>query len=175
MKLKKWEGVRTGVFLCLTLAVMVLIFVLSHQSGGTSAKVSNTIADAVGVKPTEDVTASNVPVLAGFSLRKLAHIGLFMALAMSAALFYMSLTKRLTWGRRVLLVSLAALVTGVLYAVSDEVHQYFIPYRFFSAKDILIDSFGVVLGIPAAIGVWHLTARLYQMRGKRDTHQSDKE
>ena len=34
----------------------------------------------------------------------------------------------------------------VLYAISDEVHQYFVPGRAMMATDVLIDSIGAILG-----------------------------
>lgn len=33
-----------------------------------------------------------------------------------------------------------------LYAISDEVHQRFVPGRFFSVIDLVVDNLGVVLG-----------------------------
>nr|MBA3429127.1 VanZ family protein [Actinomycetota bacterium] len=44
---------------------------------------------------------------------------------------------------------------GVAYAVSDEVHQHFVPSRRAAPLDVLIDSLGVGLGILA----WRRLAR----------------
>jgi VanZ family protein len=40
-----------------------------------------------------------------------------------------------------------ALVLGVLYAISDEIHQSFVPGRQVSALDVAIDAVGVAVGI----------------------------
>ncbi len=40
-----------------------------------------------------------------------------------------------------------ALAIGVLYAVSDEVHQAFVPGRLGSPVDVAIDAVGVVCGV----------------------------
>jgi VanZ family protein len=40
-----------------------------------------------------------------------------------------------------------ALVLGVLYAVSDEVHQSFVPGRLGSPVDVAIDAAGVAVGV----------------------------
>ncbi|TMK77955.1 MAG: VanZ family protein [Actinobacteria bacterium] len=40
-----------------------------------------------------------------------------------------------------------ALVAGVIYAVSDEIHQHFVGGRHASPLDALIDTVGVALGI----------------------------
>ncbi|MEX0849924.1 MAG: VanZ family protein [Gaiellaceae bacterium] len=45
-----------------------------------------------------------------------------------------------------------AFVLGTLYAVSDEVHQSFVPGRTGSAVDVAIDTIGVLAGIV----VWQL-------------------
>jgi VanZ family protein len=42
-----------------------------------------------------------------------------------------------------------ALVVGVLYAVSDEVHQAFVSGRHASPIDVAIDTVGVLLGLLA--------------------------
>ncbi len=41
----------------------------------------------------------------------------------------------------------ASAVLAVLYAVSDELHQYFVPGRAAMAADVLIDSAGVLLAV----------------------------
>jgi VanZ family protein len=41
----------------------------------------------------------------------------------------------------------AALAAGVAYAISDEMHQHFVPGRVGSPLDVVIDSVGVALGV----------------------------
>lgn len=40
-----------------------------------------------------------------------------------------------------------ALLICVLYAISDEIHQHFVPGRGAQVKDVLIDSAGASVGI----------------------------
>jgi VanZ family protein len=68
-------------------------------------------------------------------LRKLAHAGEF---AVLGAL----LSRALGHGW-------AALAAGVAYAVSDELHQHFVPGRVGSPLDVAIDAVGVALGVLA--------------------------
>jgi VanZ family protein len=42
---------------------------------------------------------------------------------------------------------LFALVTGIAYATSDEIHQIFVPGRTCRLFDVMIDSSGIVLGL----------------------------
>jgi VanZ family protein len=48
-----------------------------------------------------------------------------------------------------------ALGLGTLYAVSDEVHQAFVPGRVGSPFDVAIDTIGVAIGVAA----WQLAVR----------------
>ena len=66
-------------------------------------------------------------------LRKLAHAGEY---AVLGALLLRAVRS-----------APAALVLGVLYAVSDELHQTFVPGRRGSAVDVLIDAVGVAAGV----------------------------
>lgn len=73
-------------------------------------------------------------------LRKLAHAaeyGILGALVVRAL-------RRWSW----------ALALGVAYAVSDEIHQSFVPGRQGSPLDVLIDSVGVIAGVVLAARRW---------------------
>ena len=42
---------------------------------------------------------------------------------------------------------LHTLLFGVLYGISDEIHQYFVPGRYMEFADGLADSLGVIVGV----------------------------
>ena len=42
--------------------------------------------------------------------------------------------------------SIYLLTISFFYAFLDEIHQYFVPYRYFDVLDLMIDTVGVVLG-----------------------------
>lgn len=46
---------------------------------------------------------------------------------------------------------LCALGVSMLYAISDEIHQYFVPGRAMMATDVLIDTCGAAFGIVLVI------------------------
>lgn len=42
---------------------------------------------------------------------------------------------------------LATLIAGILFGVSDELHQYFVPGRVTDLYDLIADAIGVVMGV----------------------------
>ncbi len=55
---------------------------------------------------------------------------------------------------------------AVLYAISDEVHQAFVPGRHPWAVDVLLDSLGAALGIRWGDKVWWEVIRRIPMRSR---------
>ena len=47
-----------------------------------------------------------------------------------------------------------AVALGIAYAISDEIHQSFVPGRQGSPLDVLIDSAGVIAGVVLAARRW---------------------
>ncbi len=55
------------------------------------------------------------------------------------------------------------LTVSFFYALLDEIHQFFVPYRYFDVYDLIIDSIGVVFGFIAYL----LVKKLYKsLKGK---------
>ena len=52
------------------------------------------------------------------------------------------------------------ILVTVIYAVIDEIHQYFVPNRFFDAFDVFIDIIGVVIGFLGFLLVKSLNVRI---------------
>jgi len=40
---------------------------------------------------------------------------------------------------------------SILYGISDEIHQYFVPFRYSSVMDVVADGLGASLGISIYI------------------------
>jgi len=49
--------------------------------------------------------------------------------------------------QRLLLLGLAAVAIAVVYGISDEFHQSFVPGRAVEAKDLMVDAIGSVVGV----------------------------
>ena len=90
-----------------------------------------------------------------FFVRKCAHATEYAVLAW---LFWRAFRQALaippgTWSGR---VAKFAWLSATLYAVTDELHQSFVPNRQGSGWDVLLDSLGAVLGLGMIwlIGRW---------------------
>ncbi len=87
-----------------------------------------------------------------FVVRKGAHVGEYAVLAL---LFWWAIRQpargqRRPWSWREAGIAFAC---SVLYAISDELHQSFVPSRQGSPVDVMIDTAGAVLGLCALWGV----------------------
>ncbi len=82
-----------------------------------------------------------------FVLRKIAHITEYLILTiLMIRAFVISYNK---YKKEFLIFSM---ILAIFYAFTDEIHQRFVPGRHFAVTDILIDSFGSMLGVL----IWHL-------------------
>lgn len=121
---------------------MGVIFYLSHQPATVSNQLSTSITEKIieTVHKIIPATDSKLANLNGI-VRKNAHFIIYFVLGLfvTAALKIFGFT-----GTRLVLF---ALLICVVYAISDEFHQYFVDGRGPQVKDVLIDSAGAILGI----------------------------
>ena len=118
-------------FALMTSAVMIVIFKFSSATGEESEEVSQSLLGVI-IELVGNFISHN-------TLRKLAHFSEFAALG-----FFMAGTVLFGSGKfRVYY----PLIPCILYAVSDEIHQYFVPERACRIFDIFVDTSGSVTGI----------------------------
>lgn len=128
---------------------MGLIFYLSHQSASESSQLSGGVVAFV-LHILHTIIPQSIEVSAFHTfIRKGAH---FFAYFILGILIYRAL-----WGRWKNFFM--ALFIALLYAVSDEVHQLFIPGRSGEFRDVLIDSAGAATGILLYILLLRLLRR----------------
>jgi VanZ family protein len=100
---------------------------------------------------------STLPFPRGFSIDLVSIAGHFTEYAILAALLWWSVHRIVREDRKRI-----AIVLGIalLYAISDEWHQSFVPGRYPDAFDVAVDVIGATCGLLAARWVltkWHPT------------------
>ncbi|MBQ8606491.1 MAG: VanZ family protein [Clostridia bacterium] len=134
----KTIGNKKTKILCvvLTALCMLFIFCMSAEPASESDKTSGffvrLFASLLGVEQTGIFITL---------VRKLAHITEYAFLGACACLFAFHFKAN-----TVLRLCLSFMFSS-LYALTDELHQYFVPGRACRFTDICIDSFGAILGI----------------------------
>lgn len=125
----------------LAIGWMALIFYLSsqvsYQSNNLSKGVAKNIVEIINkLLPNAAIDARTFNNI----LRKFAHFSSYMVLSILVqnALEKSGFSKRLSF--------IYTITICVLYAISDELHQAFVPGRGPQFTDILIDSLGVIAG-----------------------------
>ncbi|MED4014497.1 VanZ family protein [Sutcliffiella cohnii] len=136
----------------LVVAWMVLIFSFSAQPAEQSSSLSGGI-----VEPIIETIETVVPVVSidkeffHTFIRKNAHFFAYFILGvLSLHAFRRSGVVGMKAGTFALLLS-------VVYAISDEVHQLFVPGRSGEVRDVLIDSAGAFIGIV----IYYCLSKLY--------------
>ncbi len=139
---------------------MALIFSFSAQnaegssslSGGTIEIILKTVIKDFGSIPAERQAAMIEAYQ--FAVRKSAHFLAYMMLgilSMTALLQYSLKSKRRF---------AAAILICSCYAVTDEIHQLFVPGRSCRITDVFIDSCGAAVGILLVMLIYRLWKRL---------------
>lgn len=130
--------------------VMAFIFYMSAQIRDDSFGMSRRVCVVVCQTFVQDYDVlpmteqENLIFSMEIWVRKSAHCFEYMALGILIYLTTNMYIKRMGW---VLLISIMA---GIVYAVGDEMHQYFVPGRSCELRDVMIDSLGVSIGVVAS-------------------------
>ena len=127
------ENRKTKLHILITILIMLFIFWQSAMPAAVSELESGSIVSRLAewLQADED--------LVSFVVRKSAHFTEFLILGVSLFLTVRDLRKRpsfwIPWA------------IGAMYAVSDELHQHFVPGRSCEVRDMIIDACGVLVGV----------------------------
>ncbi len=135
--------------LLLVLLWAAVIFAFSAADATDSSKTSTGVTRflcSLLVPDFNDMSAAMQRAVVrryGLYVRKAAHFTEYtvFGVLLYAAVYIIEKRRSLRYAP-----ALAWLV-GTVYAVSDECHQYFVPGRSMQLRDMLIDSFGTLIGI----------------------------
>ena len=133
--------IKRIIFLILIIIWMGLIFSLSAQTATDSGDLSGGIIDKIlnlFGKELADFDINEIDFMQ-FIIRKCAHMCIYVILSVlvTIELLMYSIKKQY----------ILSCIISVCYAISDEIHQYFVPGRSCEVRDVLIDTFGVIIGM----------------------------
>ena len=140
MKIKKI------ITLVLIILWMILIFHLSNQVSTESSKLSGGLTHKIleALHMLDGKTIEQQEVIETI-IRKLAHFSLY---AIGGIIIFLHVNLyEITEKRKVI----TSWTIGTTYAISDEIHQLFVPGRSGEIRDVCIDSLGVITGITLVL------------------------
>ena len=151
---------KRTIFLILIIINCITIFYFSNQvadvSSTSSGRIVNFIANLLPFiknmpEAEKEVICSEVlqPIV-----RKTAHFSIYALLGFWIINF--ALTYRGSDYKKVLW----SWIFGTVYAITDEIHQLFIPGRSGEIRDVCIDSLGVLTGILVVVIIMYLYKRI---------------
>lgn len=151
--MKRWAALGCTVLLA------GFIFILSAQNGADSEELS----DAALAAAEQAGIAAFIPAWfderAYANIREWAHIFLYASFGISV-----SVTVHLWSCRRAGAQMAMAALLCTAYAVSDELHQCFVPGRAGQWQDVLLDALGFA---PAVFAVWLFLLRREKQKQKQ--------
>ena len=127
------------IFFCMMIMMMLLIFFFSSQNGEESSALSSGFFSTI-----KENLNINLDIII---IRKLAHLTEYLFLGVTTILYIGTFKNS---DEKLMLIS--ALIC-ILYAFTDEFHQYFIANRAGRFGDVIIDSIGAMLGITITMAI----------------------
>ena len=140
------------ILIIIILIITLTIFSFSNQDAEESSSVSSKVAEIlIKLQPKyKNITDSEKEELIEkyqTPVRKFAHFSIYTVLGMS--IVGLTCTYEISNRKR----ELITIIAGALYAMSDEIHQTFIEGRSGQVTDVLLDTFGVIVGTILVLGI----------------------
>lgn len=134
------------ILILLLLCTFFIIFGFSSQDGETSGGLSRNITNKIlqlssKYNNLEQEEKDQVSDRTEKIIRKIAHFSIYTLVGL--LLMGLLSTYKIKENWRIML----SVLLGVIYAISDEIHQGFTPGRSPRIADVYIDTLGVILGI----------------------------
>lgn len=133
----------------LVLLTCLTIFMFSNQKGNESGELSDKTLDVISSQ-IDIIEDSKYIINWGILIRKIAHIFEYFVLSCFVFIFLF------TFDRNEYFLLAISIVFSLLYAISDEIHQLFVPGRAGLFTDVLIDLIGIILANLLCLIVYNL-------------------
>ena len=157
----RMKNVITVIAVCLLIAVYIMIFLFSADDAAESSSLSVSVTRKLINLYYHFFSGNNnavltVPVVtddAEAIVRKMAHFTEYMAVG------FLSFGIAVIWMQRIKAGIVAVTLQVFLSAGLDEIHQYFVPGRYASFRDVLIDTAGGIAGIMIVFLMYKIRKR----------------
>lgn len=183
MRLRNKKGIIITLLIVICIMMMIFYFSAKHvtESDGMSKNIARFFLPLIewiyNLFPQEEGISGSVVTLMGEGLledinhyiRKLGHLTEFAMLGAALMLhinYIYQYIRKINYKKNVAVTMLVV----VLYAISDEVHQIFVPGRGPGIKDVVIDSIGGVLGCLLML---FIIKKIVKKRSGRQTANMD--
>lgn len=134
------------IFALLVLGIMATVFLFSSQSGGESNHLSQGVLEHI--LNFFHIQADLLKLdRYNLVLRKIAHFSLYFLLGAGAMGFLLTTPLK----KRYCII--LSILFCLLFAATDEYHQFLLGTRNGNVMDILLDSMGAMTGV-GVVGVW---------------------
>ncbi len=134
--------IRKNRYFIITICIMVFIFVQSALNAAYSDQESGIL-----VNFTVHITGWD-PEPTTFFVRKTAHFTEYMILGISLVFSVQdAINRSMCRIRSETKACMSAWIIGIVYAMTDEIHQIFVDGRSGSVRDVCIDAAGTLAGI----------------------------
>jgi len=159
--------VAAAIFWAATVALMIFIFCMSAKNATQSGEISGNVIKKVAPIIKKDFHQLDPAGQKSFIeslqdiVRSFAHFFEFTLLGITgccAFRFTLNCRKRGAFW---------AVVMGWGYALTDEIHQIFVPGRTFQFKDIIVDWLGVLLGAALAFAVFLIIKNIAKKKNNK--------
>lgn len=157
----RMKKVITVIAVCLLIAVYIMIFLFSADDAAESSSLSVAVTRKLMNLYYHFFSGNNNAVLtlpvvtddAEAIVRKMAHFTEYMAVG------FLSFGIAVIWMQRIKAGIVAVTLQVFLSAGLDEIHQYFVPGRYASFRDVLIDTAGGIAGIMIVFLMYKIRKR----------------
>ena len=153
-------NITTIIFFILMIFTFIAIFIFSSQDAKKSSLTSKEFVKKVieiipFTKSLNNIQKKQIIENSQFFIRKLAHFSIY-TLAGFCIIGFFSTLKKIKKKNIVYLT----LIIGILYAISDEIHQMYSDGRTPKFLDIIIDSIGILCGIIIFYGIQKMIKKM---------------
>lgn len=138
---------KTGSGILIIIGWLLVIFLLSNCDSNVSSYQTDIVVSLVYKFAEQNILIHNIISKLSetyglvFAIRKMAHLTVFCFLQIISFIVFRSR------GTSVLKATIYSMGIVVIYAICDEIHQYYIPGRSCELRDVMIDSTGGLFGL----------------------------